>query len=74
MKIALSIIHVILCVILIATVLMQPRKQGRFGGIFGGGTQADFGASQWQRFTTLSKVTVVVCGLFRVSSVALILA
>ncbi len=73
MKIALALVHIVLCLVLIAVVLMQPRKQGRFGGIFGGGTQADFGANQWQRFSSLSKVTVVVCGLFMVTSLALIL-
>lgn len=75
MKTALSIFHALLCVILIAVVLMQHRKQGGFGGIFGGGSQADnmASASQWQRFTVLTKITVVVTTLFMVTSVALVL-
>jgi preprotein translocase subunit SecG len=71
MKTFLSLIHVVLSVILMAVVLLQHRKQGGFGGVFGGGTQAD--AGQWQRFTSLTKLTIVFAGLFMLSSVLLIL-
>lgn len=76
MKTALSIFHALLCLVLIAVVLMQHRKQGGFGGIFGGGSQADNmnSANQWQRFTVLTKITVVVTTLFMVTSVALVLS
>jgi preprotein translocase subunit SecG len=50
MKIILSLVHVLLSLALMAAVLLQHRKQGGFGGVFGGGTQAD--AGQWQRFTS----------------------
>ncbi|PIE54795.1 MAG: preprotein translocase subunit SecG [Dethiosulfovibrio peptidovorans] len=74
MKIAISLLHVVLCLILMAVVLMQHRKQGGFGGIFGGGSQADMsGSSQWQRFTALTKITVVVTTLFMITSVALVI-
>ena len=72
MRLFLSIIHIILCVVLIAAVLLQPRKHGR-GGIFGGATMADPSANQWSRFSTLSKITVIVCTLFMVNSLALII-
>ena len=71
MKVFLSLIHVVLSVLLMAVVLLQHRKQGGFGGAFGGGTQAD--AGQWQRFTGLTKLTVVLAALFMVTSTLLAL-
>jgi len=51
-------------------VLLQKRKQGGFGGAFGGaGTQAEFG--QWQRFTGLTKLTIVLFVLMMVTSLIL---
>ena len=38
---------------------------------FGGGTQAD--AGQWQRFSGLTKITVVLAALFMLTSLALAL-
>ena len=71
MKMFLSLIHIVLCVILTVVVLLQRRKQGGFGGAFGGGTQSEVG--QWQRFTGLTKLTVVLAGLFMANSLLLIL-
>ncbi|MBP9027842.1 MAG: preprotein translocase subunit SecG [Aminivibrio sp.] len=73
MKTFLGIIHILLCIALSGVVLLQQRKQGGFAGIFGGGTQADMGGSQWQRFTGLTKITVVLTGLFMVTSIILVL-
>ena len=72
MKTFLSIVQILLCVVLMAVVLLQPRKQGR-GGIFGGATLADPTANQWARFSGLSKITVVVCALFMLNSLVLII-
>ena len=70
MKTFLFVIHFILCVAVMVIVLLQRRKQGGFGGAFGGaGTQADYG--QWQRFTGLTKLTVVLFALFMLTSVFL---
>jgi preprotein translocase subunit SecG len=66
-----SVIHIVLCVVLSAVVLMQHRKQGGFGGAFGGGTQADVG--QWQRFTALTRITVILAAFFMLTSILLIL-
>ncbi len=73
MKIALGLLHIVLCIALSGVVLLQQRKQGGFSGIFGGGTQADMGNNQWQRFTGLTKITVILTSLFMVTSVVLVL-
>ena len=70
LKTFLSVFHLALCVVLMAVVLLQHRKQGGFGGVFGGGTQADTG--QWQRFTGLTKLTVIVAGVFMLTSILLL--
>jgi preprotein translocase subunit SecG len=68
----LSIVQIVLSLVLIAVVLMHQRKQSGFSGVFGGGTQADVGG-QWQRFNTLTKITVVLAILFMFLSVVLVL-
>ena len=70
MRVLLSIIHIIVSVALIAIVLLQQRKQGGFSGVFGGGTQADTG--QWQRFTGATKITIVLAGIFMITSFLLV--
>ncbi|MCF7936587.1 MAG: preprotein translocase subunit SecG [Synergistales bacterium] len=72
MRIALYIIHVLLGLTLIGVVLLQQRKQGGFTGVFGGGTQADASGGQWQRFTALSKISVILIALFMLSSVVIV--
>jgi len=70
MKTFVSVIHFILCIMVMVVVLLQRRKQGGFGGAFGGsGTQADSG--QWQRFTGLTKVTIILFVLFMSTAVLL---
>ncbi|MDI9370359.1 MAG: preprotein translocase subunit SecG [Synergistaceae bacterium] len=73
MKTFFGIVHILLCVALSAIVLLQQRKEGGFSGIFGGGTQTDMSASQWQRFTGLTKLTVILTTIFMVMSVVLVL-
>lgn len=55
---------------MIAVILIQQRKQGGFSGVFGGGTQAD--AGQWQRFTPLTKITIVLSAIFMITSFLLV--
>ena len=71
MRILLSAAHIVVSVLLMVAVLAQQRKQGGFAGVFGGGTQPD--AGQWQRFSGLTKVTVVLAAVFMVTSVCLVL-
>lgn len=57
MKIAFAIIHIIICMALIGSVMIQHRKSGGFTGAFGGGgTQMDNGGT-WQRMTSMTKLT-----------------
>lgn len=66
MRAILAVIHIVVSVMLIFAVLIQHRKQGGFSGVFGGGTQAD--AGQWQRFTGLTKLTIILAVVFMVTS------
>ena len=73
MKVVLGVVHIILSIALMGAVLLQQRKEGGFSGYFGGGTQADFGGSQWQRLSALTKLTVVLTSLFMLSSFILVM-
>ena len=66
MRAILALIHIVVSVMMIFAVLIQQRKQGGFSGVFGGGTQADTG--QWQRFTSLTKLTVILAIVFMLTS------
>ncbi|MBQ3403138.1 MAG: preprotein translocase subunit SecG [Synergistaceae bacterium] len=66
MRAILSVIHIVVSVMMIFIVMMQQRKQGGFTGVFGGGTQADSG--QWQRFSSLTRLTIILAVIFMVTS------
>ena len=66
MRVLLSLVHIIAAVLMIIVILLQQRKQGSFSGVFGGGTQADSG--QWQRFTGLTKLTIILAVVFMITS------
>jgi preprotein translocase subunit SecG len=70
MEILLTIIHVIVCLILIVVVLLQSGKAADLAGAFGGmGSQATFGPRGTA--TLLSKVTTGSAILFMVTSLSL---
>ncbi len=73
MKIVFGMVHLVLCVALVGVIMLQHRKSGGFQGIFGGGTQADMGGGQWQRLSSMTKVTVGLMGLFMAMSLVLVL-
>lgn len=73
MKTFLTVIHIVIAISVMVVILLQQRKQGGFTGVFGGGTQADMSGGQWQRFTALTKVTIVLSILFLVTSLILVL-
>jgi len=73
LKTFLTVIHIVIAISVMVVILLQQRKQGGFTGVFGGGTQADMSGGQWQRFTALTKVTIVLSILFLVTSLILVL-
>ena len=72
MVIALTVLHVILCLALIAIVLLQSGKGADIGSAFGGaGSQAVFGSMGTP--TILGKITATIAVLFAVTSFTLAL-
>jgi preprotein translocase subunit SecG len=70
MTIVLTIIHVIVCLLLILIVLLQSGKSADLAGAFGGaGSQTAFGARGTATF--LSKLTTVAAVIFMLTSMAL---
>ncbi len=68
-KILFGILHILVCVALVAVIMMQHRKSGGFTGSFGGGgTQADSGGT-WQRMSSLTKITAGLMLAFMILSI-----
>ncbi len=68
--IAVTTVHVIVCLILILVVLLQSGKAADLAGAFGGmGSQTVFGPRGTA--TVLSKATTVAAGLFMITSLSL---
>lgn len=69
---ALTIVHVVLCVVLIAIVLFQSGKQQGLSGSIGGGAETFFGKNKARTFDALlAKLTAIVAVLFIVTSIVL---
>ncbi len=72
MQTALIIIHLVITIILIATVLLQHGSQQGISGAIAGGAETFFGKNKGRTVDAmLKKVTAVVAFLFIVSSVVL---
>jgi preprotein translocase subunit SecG len=70
MSALITILHVIVCVILILAVLLQSGKAADLAGAFGGvGSQSVFGPRSAQ--TLLSKATTISAVLFMITSLGL---
>ncbi len=70
MTILLTIIHVIVCFILIGVVLLQSGKAADLAGAFGGmGSQTAFGPRG--SATVLSKATTIAAAVFMITSLSL---
>jgi len=63
------ILHVIVCIVLILTVLLQAGKGASMGAVFGGSSQTVFGSSGPGTF--LGKMTTVVAVIFMLTSFSL---
>ncbi len=62
-------LHIILCFVLIAVVIMQKGKGADIGAVFGGTSQTLFGSAGPGSF--LQKLTVVIAAAFILTSLAL---
>ncbi len=72
MIILLTIVHVLVCTLLIGVVLLQSGKAADIAGAFGGmGSQTTFGPRG--AATLLTKATTIGAGLFMVTSLSLAL-
>ena len=70
MTILISIIHIIVCLLLVLIVLLQSGKAADLAGAFGGtGSQTAFGARGTATF--LSKLTTVAAIIFMLTSLVL---
>ena len=69
MLILVVILHVIVCIVLILTVLLQAGKGANMGAVFGGSSQTVFGSSGPGTF--LGKMTTVVAIIFMLTSFSL---
>ncbi|MEN3013682.1 MAG: preprotein translocase subunit SecG [Endomicrobiia bacterium] len=63
------ILHIIVCILLVITILLQLGHTGGLGGIFGGGVDQIFSSSVGSMF--LKKVTVVLAIIFVCTTIAL---
>jgi len=70
MPIALMVTQIVISIALILEVILQARKSIRASGIFGGGTNADYGGKKGKE-AFLMKLTTVVAVLFMLSSLLL---
>src|SRR6201981_506208 len=70
MIILVTIIHIVVCLILVVVVLLQSGKAADLAGAFGGmGSQTVFGPRG--SATVLSKATTIAAALFMVTSLSL---
>lgn len=67
--IAITVVHVIMCLILIAIVLLQTGKGASMGAAFGGATNTLFGAAGPASF--LNKLTTIAAIVFMITSFTL---
>jgi preprotein translocase subunit SecG len=63
------ILHVFVCFLMIGAILLQSGKGAEIGASFGGSSQTVFGSRGPANF--LSKLTVVVAGVFMLTSLSL---
>ncbi len=69
MTILLMILHIMVCLFLIAVVLLQSGKGAEIGAAFGGSSQTIFGSRGAATF--LSKMTTIAAVVFMVTSLLL---
>lgn len=65
-----TVIHIIVCVVLVLVVLLQQGKKDGMGAAFGGGSQSVFGARGAETF--LEKLTKILAVVFMCTSLSLV--
>jgi preprotein translocase subunit SecG len=68
-QILVTILHIIVCIVLILVVLLQAGKGANMGAVFGGSSQTIFGSSGPGTF--LGKMTTAVAIIFMLTSFSL---
>lgn len=69
MQIFITLLHIVVCIILILVILLQAGKGANMGAAFGGSSQTVFGSSGPASF--LGKMTTVIAILFMLTSLTL---
>lgn len=69
MNIFITILHIVVCVVLVLVVLLQAGKGASMGAAFGGSSQTVFGSSGPGTF--LSKMTTIVAAIFMLTALSL---
>lgn len=69
MQTLITILHIIICIVLILVVLLQTGKGASMGAVFGGSSQTVFGSSGPGSF--LSRMTTVIAIVFMLTSFGL---
>ncbi len=69
--VAITILHVLVCIALILIVLLQAGKGAEMGAAFGGASQTIFGSTGAMGF--LSKLTTIAAVIFMITSLLLAL-
>jgi preprotein translocase subunit SecG len=67
--ILITIVHIMVCIVLILVVLLQAGKGASMGAVFGGSSQTIFGSSGPGTF--LGKMTTIVAIIFMLTSFSL---
>ncbi len=69
MQTLITILHIIICIVLVLVVLLQTGKGANMGAVFGGSSQTVFGSSGPGGF--LSRMTTIIAIVFMLTSFGL---
>ncbi|MCX5853654.1 MAG: preprotein translocase subunit SecG [Deltaproteobacteria bacterium] len=69
MNIFITILHIVVCIVLILVVLLQAGKGASMGAAFGGSSQTVFGSSGPGTF--LTKMTTAIATIFMLTALSL---
>lgn len=75
MSIAITVVHIILCILLAVTILAQPAKQNGLGAAFGGGSEESDNFFKKNKGRTyegkMQKLTIILAILVAITTIAL---